>query len=254
MTTTERRADKIVAALSPKEYVLFDIAQALTFDSDEEWFSASDEYKDERSAEASRAHSTFIRRTIHQFLPVVADQRIRDASFESQFLRRLWGDCNLYVDDVIKEMRPRVMLLAEQQMRALLELRHEKSTGYRGDAEKLLEDLLQPRFAIATIRRQRFENRPILFRQYGKELCRLIVAAKNAAATHNKIDQLERTMGGQGHLSRVDVCEVKLAATKSSDALVDSWVRSAKSRARADLRHNKREIEILISELKRKLA
>jgi hypothetical protein len=252
MTNTELRTNRILESLSPTKYVLFYIAQALNFDSDTEWFSASGGNDSERSAETDRVHSAFMMKIHKRYPPSVASQKIRDAFLRSQFLRRLWCDCNLYVDEMIQGMRPRVRLLDEQQMRALLELRYQKSTAYIADPETLLADLLQTRFTIDTIRSVQFENRPILFKQYAEELDRLVAAAEDAAETHNKLHELECAMGGQRRLFRVDGAKVKLAATKDSDTLVDSLVCKAQSRAHADFSRDKQATELLISALKGK--
>ncbi len=247
-TNTEKRTDKILESLSPRELMLVRIAQALAFDSDTEWFAAADEHGDGKLAETERVHSAFKRKINRRYQTVVAEQKIRDALFESQFLWRLWFDCNLYVADLDEKILPRLALLAEKQ--AAFVLNKSGSLDYGSDVTDLLENVLRTQQAIATLRDRYFEGRPILFKKDQAKLGVLIAEGEEMAHLFNKmLDGIERAGGqqrlsktGQGLPSKLDVGEVKLAAAKSSGALVDSLVRTAKLRARAD-----RAIETLIS-------
>jgi hypothetical protein len=250
-TKIEKQTDKIVESLGPRELMLVRIAQALAFDSDTEWFAARDQHQDESSAETERVHSAFKKKINRRFLPVVADQKIRDALFESQFLWRLWSDCNLYVQDVNERILSRLALSAANQESIVLG--KSESLDYGSDVKDLLLEVFRTQQAIAAIRDRYFEGCPILFKEDNVKLGVLIAEGEEMAHWFNKIlDGIERagrlrhlSKAGQGLPSKLDVDEVKLAAAKSSNDLVDSLIRTAKFRARVD-----RAIATLISELK----
>ena len=235
MNNTEKRVDKIVKSMNPKELVLFYIAQALTFNSDEEWLSASDEYKDERSAETSRAHSAFITRINKRYLPIVATEKIRRRLVSESILTGTLKGCKLYVDDVIVKMLPRFELLFEILSRAISET-HTLPSEYGGDLGQHLAGLLRTQQTMATIREEYFEGRPILFNEYCKRLGMLIDGAEDLAQLYNKLlDAIERAYGTIA-ASRIDVAKIKLDAKKNGDADARSLIALADLRTKAVFR------------------
>jgi hypothetical protein len=256
MTNIEKRVDKIVESLSVEKLIQFGIAQALSFDSHTEWFLAFCKDYDEVSAYIDKVRTAFTTKMEKRYLPVVAPQKISDAFYRVQFLVQLCSDCNVSVDDLTGEMLLRLALLAEKQ--SALAVGVPTSLNYGRDLGELLEDLLRMELAIATIRDQYFEGRPILFKEYNVKLGVLIAEAKEMALLYNKIiDAIERTRGGKGHLPqgrgrlpKLDIAEIKLAATKSCDTLAQSFVNVAESRAQAARGNKRRARDILISETK----
>jgi hypothetical protein len=257
MTNLDKRVDEIVESLSAQKLVQFGIAQALTFDSHTEWFSEFCEHYDEVSGYIDKVRASFAKKMNKRFMPVVVPQKMSEAYYQVLFLTQLWSNCNIYIDDQTERMLARLALLSEKQSALVNGV--SAPPGYGGDIEELLADLLRTKRAIATIREQRFEGRQILFKEYDVKLRVLIAEAEAMVQLYNKIlDSIERAQGNKGRLPtdragrlpKLDLAGIRLAATKSSDAVVQSLVILAESRTQAALGNKGRATEILVSQLK----
>ena len=126
----------------------------------------------------------------------------------------------------------------------------------RNDLVKLLRDLMEAHFAIATISERCFDGHPVLFRKYDNKLREEIEVAEALANTYNRLFARTYPLSdgeagvGQGLPLGIDVDEIKRTAKVSGQAIADRLIREAKSEIRDDLAARNRAQEILAPFLK----
>jgi hypothetical protein len=124
------------------------------------------------------------------------------------------------------------------------------------DLVKLLKDLLEAHFTIATISERCFDGHAVLFRKYDHKLREEIELAEALANTYNLLIDHTCPLSdgeagvGQGLPLGIDVDEIKRTAKVSGQAIGDRLIREAKSEIRGDLAGRNRAREILAPFLK----
>jgi len=284
-----RRLNKVEKSLTTQQAILVAMEKAMSrFESPEECDAWLGDHPEEHLlGDPGEALSALHKRLAKEPKDVVMKAACRNLR-RRVLLALLWRDCNRYAA-VLTDRKLPWLALVVAKLEAVIDrldssacsdldqppMRREPGAPWpadgriplakreaveartcRNDLVKLLKDLLEAHFAVATISERCFDGHPVLFRKYDSKLREEIEVAEALAKTYNRLVARTYPLSdgeagvGQGLPLGIDVDEIKRTAKVSGQVIVDRLIREAKSEIRDDLAARNRAQEILAPFLK----